>query len=267
MDEGVFFASRLKDIAIGSRLDILHRLSVSDSRTSLLASEMNKSMSEVHRNVTRLMEMGLIERTQESELRLSHTGRLCLQLLSPLEFICKHEAYFRVHTLSFLPDRFVHTIGALRNCKIMYGAAAIFEKTAAVGLNAQHGKAIAAQITLDHIRLLAEFIKRGDTKGHYIFGENTVVPKGRRELLSQLRWKEYVQKGIVERRMVGMVSVHMVVAETEACVMFPYVNGEVDMNTMFYGKDKEFISWCDELFTEIWNGAGIFDESKLVEIG
>jgi hypothetical protein len=49
--------------------------------------------------------------------------------------------------------------------------------------------------------------------------------------------------------------------------MFPYVNGEVDMNAMFYGKDKEFIAWCDELFTEIWNGAGMFDESKLVEIG
>jgi predicted transcriptional regulator len=41
------------------------------------------------------------------------------------------------------------------------------------------------------------------------------------------------------------------------------MKGEPDLNTMFYGEDKEFLEWCSDLFAYQWEKAEPFDENKL----
>lgn len=260
-------ASLLREAFGSSRFEMLLSLSKSRSKMSSLSRELNRPVQEIHRNAVKLAEMGLIEKEPDSMLNVTEAGRILLSLLPPIEFVFRHQAYFMVHTLSYLPGRFVHTIGALGSCKMMHGAAAIFDKTAYMCKDARHLRAVAAQVTRDHMKNAGEFVRRDGARISYIFGENTVVPKGRAQLLSEIQWKDYLQKGKVERRMVKRVNLHLVVTEAGACVMFPYLNGEVDMNAMFYGDGDDFLKWCNDLFSEMWNGAGRFDDSKLVEIG
>ena len=53
--------------------------------------------------------------------------------------------------------------------------------------------------------------------------------------------------------------------EKQGCVLFPNMRGEADLNIMFYGRDKEFLEWCSDLFAYQWEKAEPFDESKVEE--
>ena len=77
-------------------------------------------------------------------------------------------------------------------------------------------------------------------------------------------WTEFISKGLVARRMLETVKIMVILNEENACVLFPNLKGEPDLNTMLYSKDREFHAWCDELFELQWKLASSFDESKLM---
>lgn len=87
---------------------------------------------------------------------------------------------------------------------------------------------------------------------------------GRSEILHKVGWKEFISRGLVARRMLERVKFMVILNEKEACVLFPNLKGEPDLNTMFYSQDREFHSWCDDLFELQWKLASTFDESKLM---
>jgi predicted transcriptional regulator len=64
--------------------------------------------------------------------------------------------------------------------------------------------------------------------------------------------------------MLETVKIMVILNESDACVLFPNLKGEPDLNTMFYSNDKEFHSWSNELFELQWKLASSFDESKLM---
>ncbi len=78
---------------------------------------------------------------------------------------------------------------------------------------------------------------------------------------------DLVRKGTVKRKMIREIHVELLVTGVEACVLLPDSTGEVDFDTMFYGKDRAFLDWCDDLFDHAWSLAGFFDESRLYNIG
>ena len=129
----------------------------------------------------------------------------------------------------------------------------------------EHIREIMAQVPLDLIEPLADRIRKG-VKFSYIFGENTIIPKGRLGLLKKIGWNKYIAEGIVERRMVEKVQVMVIVTENHAAVLFPNTKGETDMNYMFFSKDPIFHEWCLDFFRYKWYGSDIFDETKLREV-
>ena len=96
-----------------------------------------------------------------------------------------------------------------------------------------------------------------------LFPADVVIPRGRNELLKKLGWKNFVSKGIVERRMVDKINIVTIFNERESCISFPTLKGEPDLNVMFYSKDVSFHEWCQDFFEYEWTKATIFDESKL----
>jgi predicted transcriptional regulator len=90
-----------------------------------------------------------------------------------------------------------------------------------------------------------------------------VVPKGRTQLLQKVGWRNFITKGLVERRMLADVKVMAIFNEKQGCVMFPNQKGEPDLNVMFYGESEEFLEWCNDFFNHQWESADAFDEGKL----
>jgi predicted transcriptional regulator len=252
------------ELAGNLRLCALSKLSEKPYRLSQLATELNATMQETHRNVVRLIESGLVLKDNDGQHMLTPYGKLVVSILPSLSFLYNHREYFREHDLSDLPKQLIQRIGSLETCEVVHGVLAIVQRWKNLYLESgSYIKEIMGQVPVDLIEVLSKKIESG-VKFSYIFGRDSVIPKGRSEILHKVGWTELISKGLVTRKMLETVRTMVVLNEKEACVLFPNLKGEPDLNTMFYSHDREFHSWCSELFEFHWKVASSFDESKLM---
>jgi predicted transcriptional regulator len=220
-------------------------------------------MQEAHRNMTRLIESGLVTKGREGELVLTAYGRMVILMVPSYDFLYKNKEFFFDHTIGDLPQKFVERIGALNNCEVVHGVMAILQRWKNLYAESEtHIKEIMSQVPLDLIETVSNKVEQG-VKFSYIFAANAVVPKGRTHLLQKVGWRNFISKGVVERRMLPEVRVMLIFNEKHGCVLFPDMKSEPDLNTMFYGQDRDFLEWCSDLFNYQWEKAEPFDEGKL----
>jgi predicted transcriptional regulator len=232
-------------------------------RLSQLANELDATMQEAHRNVTRLIESGLVSKDSEGDLVLTTYGKTIMSLIPSYDFLFNQKQYFLEHSLSNLPLKFIQRIGALHNCEVVHGVMAILQRWKMLYTNSsKYIKEIMAQVPLDLIETASNRVQNG-VKFSYIFASNAVIPKGRGQILKKIGWRSLIAKGLVERRMLNEVKLMTIFNEKQACVLFPNLKGEPDLNMMFYGEDNEFHNWCEDFFGYQWEKAEPFDEGKL----
>jgi predicted transcriptional regulator len=259
--EGV--GSLFFELAGDLRLAMMAKLEHKDYRLSQLASELDATMQEAHRNMTRLIDSGLVSKGREGELVLTAYGRTVVSLVPSYEFLYKNREFFADHSLGDLPLKFVQRLGAFSGCEMVHGVMAILQRWK--NLYSESDKFIKetmAQVPLDLIETISSRVNEG-VKFSYIFASNAVVPKGRTQLLQKVGWRNFINKGLVERRMLPDVKIMAIFNEKQGCVMFPNQKGEPDLNVMFYGETSEFLEWCSDFFDYQWQMAGAFDEGKL----
>ena len=260
-NEGV--GSLFFELAGDLRLLMLTKLNQKNYRLSQLATELNATMQEAHRNMTRLIEAGLVAKGREGELMLTVYGRTVVTLMPSYDFLYRNKEFFLDHSLGDLPNKFIQRMGTFQSCEIVHGVMAILQRWKNLyGESEQYIKEIMAQVPLDLIETVSSRVEKG-VRFSYIFAANAVVPKGRTQILQKVGWRNFISTGLVERRMLPEVKVMTIFNEKQGCVLFPNMRGEADLNTMFYGEDKEFLEWCSDLFAYKWEKAGAFDESKL----
>jgi predicted transcriptional regulator len=260
-NEGV--GSLFFELAGDLRLSMLTKMSKKGYRLSQLASELDATMQEAHRNMIRLIDSGLVAKGKEGELMLTAYGRTVVTIIPSYDFLHRNRDFFLDHSLGDLPLKFLHRIGAFQSCEIMHGVMAILQRWKNLYSGSEkYVREIMAQVPLDLIETLSSRIQSG-VKFSYIFASNSVVPKGRTQLLQKVGWRNFIIKGLVERRMLPEVRVMTIFNEKQGCVLFPDMKGEPDLNTMFYGEDSEFLEWCADLFSYQWERAEAFDEGKL----
>jgi predicted transcriptional regulator len=260
-NEGV--GSLFFELAGDLRLLMLTKLNQKNYRLSQLATELNATMQEAHRNMTRLIEAGLVAKGREGELMLTVYGRTVVTLMPSYDFLYRNKEFFLDHSLGDLPTKFIQRMGTFQSCEIVHGVMAILQRWKNLyGESEQYIKEIMAQVPLDLIETVSSRVEKG-VRFSYIFAANAVVPKGRTQILQKVGWRNFISTGLVERRMLPEVKVMTIFNEKQGCVLFPNMRGEADLNTMFYGEGKEFLEWCSDLFAYKWEKAGAFDESKL----
>jgi predicted transcriptional regulator len=260
-NEGV--GSLFFELAGDLRLLMLTMLNQKNYRLSQLATELNATMQEAHRNMTRLIEAGLVAKGREGELMLTVYGKTVVMLMPSYDFLYRNKEFFLDHSLGDLPPKFIQRLGTFQSCEIVHGVMAILQRWKNLySESEQYIKEIMAQVPLDLIETVSSRVEKG-VRFSYIFAANAVVPKGRAQILQKVGWRNFISTGLVERRMLPDVKVMTIFNEKQGCVLFPNMRGEADLNTMFYGEDKEFLEWCSDLFAYQWEKAEPFDESKL----
>jgi predicted transcriptional regulator len=260
-NEGV--GSLFFELAGDLRLLMLTMLNQKNYRLSQLATELNATMQEAHRNMTRLIEAGLVAKGREGELMLTVYGKTVVMLMPSYDFLYRNKEFFLDHSLGDLPPKFIQRMGTFQSCEIVHGVMAILQRWKNLySESEQYIKEIMAQVPLDLIETVSSRVEKG-VRFSYIFAANAVVPKGRAQILQKVGWRNFISTGLVERRMLPDVKVMTIFNEKQGCVLFPNMRGEADLNTMFYGEDKEFLEWCSDLFAYQWEKAEPFDESKL----
>jgi predicted transcriptional regulator len=260
-NEGV--GSLFFELAGDLRLSMLTRLSHKSYRLSQLSSELDATMQEAHRNMTRLIDSGLVAKDKEGELVLTAYGGMVVTMIPSYDFLYRNRDFFLDHSLGDLPPKFIQRMGALQKCEMVHGVMAILQRWKNLYSESEkYIREIMAQVPLDLIETVSGRVEHG-VKFSYIFASNAVVPKGRTQLLQKVGWRNFISKGLVERRMLPDVRVMTIFNEQQGCVLFPNMKGEPDLNVMFYGEDGEFLEWCADLFNYQWEKAGPFDEGKL----
>ena len=258
--ESLFF-----ELAGDLRLSMLLKLSKHKYRLSQLSTELDATMQEAHRNIIRLVETGLVFKDGEGDLGLTSYGKSIVFLIPGYEFLLQNKQYFIEHSIEELPLKFIQRIGSLQNSEIVFGVMANLQRWKTLYWNSKvYIKEIMSQVPLDLIETVSNKIETG-IKFSYIFSKDTIIPKGRGELLQKIGWVNQISKGMVERKMINKVTIMTIFNEQEACLLFPNLKGEPDLNIMFYSKDQNFHDWCKDFFDYQWEMAGPFDDKKLNE--
>ena len=255
------------ELASEQRLAIVFRLNNKSAKISQLAKDLDITIQEVHRNVSRLQDAGLIEKDPEGLFSLTTFGNTIIKQIPTFNYLSKYKEYFSEHVLGELPIKFIMRLGALDKCEFIKGIVAILERWKDIYRQAdQYIYEIVPQVPIDLIEPAVTRIKEKAVKYSYVFPENVIIPKGRKELLKKLGHNELLSKGAIERRMVESVQVAVILNEKQASVLFPTQKGETDMNMTFFSPDPIFHEWCLDYFRYRWYGSDIFDESRLKEI-
>lgn len=260
--EKIFF-----ELASQQRLSIIFSLSQTKSKLSELSKDLGITMQEVHRNINRLQDAGLIEKDPNGIFSLTTFGNTITKQIPTFDFLSQYKDYFSEHTLGEIPMKFVQRIGALNECELVRGIVAILELWKEIYRESErYILEIIPQVPLDLIEPILVSVRDRATRLFYIFPDDVIIPKGRSELLRRLRFDEVYKTGRIGRRMVDKVQVAVVLNEKKASVLFPSQKGETDMNMMFYSEDKLFHDWCLDYFWFRWYSSNNFDENKLKEI-
>ena len=264
------------ELSSDQRLSILFKLNRQQSETgvynlSKLAKHLNVTMQEVHRNLNRLVDAGLIEKDSAGIFSLTTFGNTIINQIATFDFLSRNKEYFSTHTFGKETRmKFIQRIGALNNCEFISGLVAVIELWKRLYTeSSEYIYGMLPQIPLDLIEAVIPKIKEhGGIKFNYILPQKAMVPKKRTELLKNAGFHEFIKKGIVERRMVDRIQVAIVLNEKQATVMFPTAKGqgETDMNSVFYSEDPLFHEWCLDYFRYNWYNSKSFDESKLLEV-
>ena len=260
------------ELASEQRLSILFKLSEQDTKLSKLAKDLNVTMQEIHRNVNRLMDVGLIKKNSDGTFSLTTFGNTIIKQIPAYDFLSRNKEYFSGHFLGEIPMKFIQRIGALDNSEYIHGMVAVMERWKQIYKeSSDYIYGMLPQIPLDLIESVIPKIKEDGIKFNYILPQKAAVPKKRTELLKDAGFYDLLknEERLVERRMVDKVQVAVVLNEKQSTVMFPASNDKAvaDMNAMFYSKDDPLVhEWCLDYFRYCWYNSKSFDESKLLEV-
>jgi predicted transcriptional regulator len=255
-------ATEFLEISSEQRLDILLRLYQNKSKPAILAKQIDATISEVFRNMERLVAAQMIVKDVDGFYQTTPYGKMICKQIASFSFISNNKKYFSHHNFDLLPPKFVQRIGALSEGKHVKGFTKVMECWEEIIDNSErHVFGIISEETPGLISKITKKAQDG-VKINSVFMESSLVPKNRKKLVDSLGVKKLIQNGIIERKMSKDLNVIVLLNEKQSCVLFP-IDNEVDLKECFYGNDESFVEWCLDYFRYVWSGSSMFEERKL----
>jgi predicted transcriptional regulator len=257
----------LFELANADRLLILSQLEKEHNTLSGLSRQLGIVVQEIHRNINRLVEAGLVKKESGNRHSLTTLGSTTLMQLSSIKFLADNSKYFSEHSLGELPAKFIHRIGALVNSSFLDNPVAVFEYQRELIDSTQEYLHIALpQIPSYLIECVQLLFRRKGVKLRYLLPLNAVMPKKRHTAAVHAEFYQLLQEGIAQRRMLKTIRTGIIMNERQALVMFSTARGEVDMGSCFCSNSEQFHEWCADYFEHIWQKSRPYDTKKLVEV-
>ena len=258
-------SSEFFEIGSEQRLSIILNLNEKPWTISTLAKELEATITEVHRNFTRLQKAGLILKNTDGTYQLTIIGKNVCSHVSSHQFLIENKKYFETHNFGDLPPKFQYRIGQLYRQKHIKGFVRVLEKWKEVHNNAsEYIYNILTEVPYSkEIIDIVEKKLENKIKIKTIFAENVIVPEERKTIFKIKNFSRFIKEDLLVRRMIKQVSIVILLNEKEACVIFPDQNGQPDMREMFHSDDPEFHEWCLDYFDYCWKNSSSFLESKM----
>ena len=245
----------LFELSNEERLRIFLQLDRKTLKMTHLSKELDLTVQETSRHLSRLSEKRLIQKDVEGFYSLTPYGEQVLRILPGFEFLSKHGEHFTTHTPLCLPHSFSSRIGDLVNSTLTDEVmVAFYNVENRIREAEEYVWILSDQILMSSLTLLAEALKRG---AHFkiIIPKDLTPPPGFTDHGKQQFFEQAAMSNLMENRFLERVDVAIVMSEKEAGVTFPTLDGRIDYGFGFVTTDKLGHAWCRDLFLYYWERA------------
>lgn len=167
-------------------------------------------------------------------------------------FISKNLKYFSSHDISVLPTKFSRRLGVLENCEHVKGVTNVLDVWKKIYKNSKEYICdIINESPAGMDEILVSRLKTG-VKYRHIVTYDLKEHENRLETLKKLGYYDLIKNGKIERKEIKIANIVLILNEKEAGIIFPNVDGEPDLRSMFYGNGVAFQDWCLDFFEFYW---------------
>ena len=237
------------------RLRIFLQLDGKALKLTHLSRELDLTVQETSRHLSRLSEKRLIQKDVEGFYSLTPYGEQVLRIIPGFEFLSRHGEHFTTHTPSCLPHSFASRMGDLVNSTLTDDVMVAFHNVEnRIREAEEYVWILSDQVLMSSLTLLVEALKRG---AHFkiILPKDLTPPPGFVDHGEQQYFERATMSNLMENRFLEKVDVAIVMSEKEAGVTFPTIDGRIDYGFGFVTTDKLGHDWCRDLFLYYWERA------------
>jgi predicted transcriptional regulator len=250
------FHDFLFEVSNEIRYAILVSLRDKAKRITDITREMDLKTPEARRHVSRLSEVGLIQRNVEGFYSITPYGEGMLILLREFDFMTRHRDYFQSHKLTTIPGAFLKRISELSESTETDNAMDFLRQTENLLKEAaEYVWLLADQFPMNSLTSIVEAIERGvqfriiEPRERILNPDIESMTSEEIQALGRTR-----QTPLVEQRMVDDVNVSLFLSENRCVIAFPTPEGQYDY-TGFTASDGSSLNWCRGLFRHYWDEA------------
>ena len=132
------------------RRRIIEELQTQNLKLNEVAKKLDITATEAFRQLQRLTDAGLLEKTSEGRYRSTPYSRLILESSTAMDFLSKHREYFLDHDTSLIPPQFRARFGELSKTVLHTEAVANINTATEVLKNAEKRIDVMAEQRLEH---------------------------------------------------------------------------------------------------------------------
>jgi predicted transcriptional regulator len=255
-------ASIFLELASEQRLGILHCLYSNPLRVHEISKRLDSTPQEVHRNIDRLSNFGLISKNNDNHFQITGIGRIMLEQVPLASFIHDNKKFLLKHNFDLLPLKFSRRLGVLEKCSLVKGVTNVLDVWKKIYENSHKyicDVLIESPSGMDEV--IIRQIKKGVKYRHIINGE-IIEHEGRTKNLKKNGYYDLIEKGKIARKEMIFSKLFLVLNEKEAGICFPSNDGEPDLRNMLYSDSKIFQDWCLDFFDHLWNKSVIIKRTN-----
>ena len=246
----------LFEVSNEDRLRILLRLNESPARASELSRDLDLTIQEIGRHITRLTDVGLTQKDVDGFQHATPYCRYLLDLLTGLEFTVQNREYFSSHLLDSIPTDFSSRIGTLSKSRYtdnLFNFLHFFENS--IKEASEYIWIQVDQYPLTALSTILEALNRGV---NFKIVEPLAGAAGPVLNVDEFEENPLLSRAMrtpqVEQRSLEKISVFQFVSENKGALAFITNEGNFDYKG-FIVEDEDGLDWCHDLFQHFWEKA------------
>ena len=247
------FHELLFELSNENRYGALLIIKQEPKRITDLTRMMNLTTTEIRRHVTRLSEVGLIQRDLEGYYRITPYGETSLQLLRELDFLSSFKDYFMTHDPQRVPNEFLKQISKLRESEKISNPVEFFRLTQNLLKEADnHVWIMVDQFPMNILASLVDVIDRGvrikiiEPRERVLELDFEALTSEESQALNRARLAPLYEQGIYDD-----IPMQIFLSESHCVLSFPTKDRVFDY-TGIASVDESALGWCGDLFNHIW---------------
>lgn len=245
----------LFELSNEDRLGILTRLHEDATNVTGLAKQLDLTLQECSRHVSRLIDARIVSRSQDGLCHVTPFGELLLTQLGGIRFMSSHRNYLMNHSLEGIPARLRSGLGEMYESQLLDDpTVSMYNIERLVSEAEDYVWTINFPIPRSVFPLLRMALERG-VKVRMIAPrkyEMHPVLRGTSRKEDREAYRTALAKGQLLQRYIDRMSTTLWLSEKECVVAFPTSEGRFDL-LGFSSKQKAALDWCRDLFESDWN--------------